>query len=131
MLAILGSVFLLLGSAFVLVASIGIVRMPDLMMRMHASTKAGTLGAGLMSLAIMIFFPEISVWTRAVALIFFVLLTAPVAAHMIGRAAYYGGVELWEGTFVDELKDYHEETKDEVRQRILAERGADQPPGQA
>lgn len=130
MLAILGSVFLLMGAGFVLVASIGIVRMPDLMMRMHASTKAGTLGAGLMSLAMMIFFPEVSVWTRAIALIFFLVLTAPVAAHMIGRAAYYGGIKLWSGTFVDELQEYHEETKDEVRQRILAERGEDQHGGQ-
>lgn len=126
--AVLGAVFLLAGSFFVLVASIGIVRMPDVMMRMHASTKAGTLGVGLLAVAIMVLFPEVSVITRAIALILFIVLTAPVAAHMIGRAAYYGGVELWKGTFVDELKDYHKVTRNKVRQQILSQKGDEHRP---
>lgn len=96
--------FLLLsGGFFVLVAAIGVVRLPDLMMRMHASTKAGTLGAGLVLAATAFAFDDISVLTRALAAILFLLLTAPVAAHLIGRAAYYNGMELWSGTIADEL----------------------------
>lgn len=97
------ALLLLSGAFFVLVASIGIIRFPDLMMRMHASTKAGTLGAGLILAATAVAFDDISVLTRALATIIFLLLTAPVAAHLIGRAAYYVGMDLWSGTITDEL----------------------------
>ncbi len=97
------SFFLIAGSVFVLVAAIGVLRLPDLMMKMHASTKAGTLGAGLILVSVGIAFDEISVLTRVIATIVFLLLTAPVAAHLIGRAAYYVGMEFWEGTITDEL----------------------------
>jgi multicomponent Na+:H+ antiporter subunit G len=95
---------LLVGALFVLVAALGVVRLPDLLMRMHAATKAGTLGAGLLLIAIAVSSPETSVVARAVATIVFLLLTAPVAAHLIARAAYYTGeAALWEHTCVDEL----------------------------
>ena len=48
------------------------------------------------------------VTARALAGSIFVVLTAPVAAHMIGRAAYAMGVPLWEGTGLDELKEHKE-----------------------
>lgn len=103
--------FLLLsGSFFVLVAAVGVLRLPDLMMRMHASTKAGTLGAGLILVSVGVAFDEISVLTRVIATIIFLLLTAPVAAHLIGRAAYYVGMDLWEGTIIDELKNNREDS---------------------
>jgi multicomponent Na+:H+ antiporter subunit G len=64
-------------------------------MRMHASTKAGTLGSGLILVAVAIYFGDLATITRAVAAILFLLITAPVAAHMIGRAAFRVGVPLW------------------------------------
>ena len=95
---------LLVGALFVLVAALGLVRLPDLLMRMHAATKAGTLGAGLLLIAIAVSSPEASVVARAVATIVFLLLTAPIAAHLIARAAYHTGeAALWEHTCVDEL----------------------------
>lgn len=99
------SILLIFGSIFVLIASLGVLRLPDLLMKMHASTKAGTLGAGLILVSVGVAFDEISVLTRVLATIIFLLLTAPVAAHLIGRAAYYVGMDLWEGTIIDELKD--------------------------
>lgn len=123
---VVSSIFLLAGTAFVLIASIGVVRMPDLMMRMHAATKAGVLGTGLLAVALMIHFPEIGVWTRAIALIMFAILTAPVAAHMIGRAAYMGGIKLWEGTVVDELQDHKGRVREAVRRRIAEDREREQ-----
>lgn len=131
MTTILGSISLLLGAFFILVASVGLLRMPDLMMRMHATTKAGTLGAGLMAVGMMFFFPEISVWTRAIALILFVILTAPVAAHMIGRAAYYSGVPLWKDSIVDELHDYRDTVIDQVNRRIIEEKSHESPSSRA
>lgn len=112
--------FLLAGSFFVVVASVGVLRLPDLMMKMHASTKAGTLGAGLILVAVGISFDEISVLTRIIATIIFLLLTAPVAAHLIGRAAYYTGIELWEGTIVDELDRNGEIAEPEASRKARA-----------
>jgi multicomponent Na+:H+ antiporter subunit G len=87
--------FVLLGGFFCFVAGLGVLRLPDVLMRMHASTKAGTLGSGLILVAVAIYFGDLATITRAVAAILFLLITAPVAAHMIGRAAFRVGVPLW------------------------------------
>ena len=54
-----------------------------------------------------IHFDNFSISTRAGAIIVFLLLTAPVAAHMIGRAAYFDGVPLWKGTVQDDLHGHY------------------------
>jgi multicomponent Na+:H+ antiporter subunit G len=71
---------------------------------MSASTKTATLGVGSILLAAAIYFNELGVASRAIATVFFVLLTAPVAAHMVARAAYFNGVPLWSDTRYNELK---------------------------
>lgn len=98
------AVLLLIGSAVMLLGSIGIVRMPDLLSRMQASTKSMTLGVVCLLVAVVIYFNEVGVGVRAMLVIAFYFLTSPVAAHMIGRAAYFIGVPLWKGTVIDELK---------------------------
>jgi multicomponent Na+:H+ antiporter subunit G len=98
------AILMLLGAAFMLLAAVGITRMPDVYTRMQPATKAATLGVGCMLLAVAVHFSEVGVTMRALAGIAFVVLTAPVAAHMIGRAAYLLGLPLWEGTQVDELE---------------------------
>jgi multicomponent Na+:H+ antiporter subunit G len=89
------AVLVLLGGFFCFVAGLGVLRLPDVLMRMHASTKAGTLGAGLVMAAVAVYFADIATITRAVSTILFLLITAPVAAHMIGRAAFRSGITLW------------------------------------
>jgi multicomponent Na+:H+ antiporter subunit G len=84
---LVAGVALLLGGAFTLVAGLGLVRMPDVFMRMHASTKAGTLGAGLVGLAVALTADEPGVASRAIGCVAFLLMTGPVGAHLIGRAA--------------------------------------------
>ena len=102
----IANLLLLLGSLFVLVAALGVLRLPDLLMRMHAATKAGTLGAGLLLVAVAVAAPETSVMARALATFVFLLLTAPIAAHLIARAAYHTGeATLWDRTCVDELAE--------------------------
>jgi len=101
-LSILTVLFLLSGTAFMAIATVGLIRLPDLYTRMHGITKAGTLGIILVSISVAVHFGDLSVATRAVALIVFVLLTAPVSAHMIGRAGYLGEVALWSGTLFDQ-----------------------------
>jgi multicomponent Na+:H+ antiporter subunit G len=95
---------LLLGAGFSLVAAIGVLRMPDFYVRMHAASKAGTLGAGLLLLAVALAAAEMGVIMRAIAAIVFLVITAPVAAHLLSRAAYGAGVPLWSGTRLDELR---------------------------
>lgn len=100
---ILSGILLLAGAFFVLIAAIGLIRLPDLLMRMHATTKAGTLGAGLILSAVAVTYAQVQIIAMVIATIIFIILTAPVAAHMIGRAAYYVGIDMWPGTVVDEL----------------------------
>jgi multicomponent Na+:H+ antiporter subunit G len=95
---------LVIGAAFLLLAAVGVTRLPDLFSRMQSSTKAATLGVGSMLLAVAVYFGDMKTLTRALLAIAFVFLTAPVAAHMIGRAAYFVGVPLWEGTIIDQLR---------------------------
>ncbi len=99
---------LLLGSLLMFLAAVGVLRLPDLPTRMHASTKAGSLGAALTIIAVAVFMPEIPVIARAAATVVFLLLTAPVAAHVIGRAGYFVGVPLWEGTVKDALAEQYD-----------------------
>lgn len=100
-----------LGAFAILAAAVGIVRMPDFFLRMSVTVKAATLGSGLLLLAAAILFPQTAVATKAVAIILFLIMTAPVSAHMISRAAYLSGVELWKGTVRDDLEGmYDEET---------------------
>ena len=95
------------GALFMALAGLGLLRMPDLFLRMSSTAKAGTLGAGMILLGAAIHFNNFSISTRAVAIIVFLLLTAPVAAHMIGRAAYFDGVPLWKGTVQDDLHGHY------------------------
>lgn len=108
-------VFIILGSLMILISSIGLLRMPDLYMRMSATTKAATLGVGFVLLGTAINFWEVGVVSRLVIIITFLLLTAPIAAHMIGRAAYNNGVPLWIKTKVDELKGKYDEQTHELK----------------
>ena len=100
----IAAALLLAGSAFMLIAALGVVRLPDLIIRMHAAAKAGGLGVGLVVSAVAVHFKEAEVITEAALVAAFLLLTAPVAAHLIARAAYLSGVPLWPGTIVDEMR---------------------------
>ncbi len=125
MIDLITALLLVSGGFFAAAAALGVVRMPDLMIRMHASTKAGTLGAGLILLAVAVHFGDLSVASRALAAIAFLLITAPVAAHMIGRAGYRAGVPLWEHSVVDELETTPGTDSELRRKAIAAARNAE------
>jgi multicomponent Na+:H+ antiporter subunit G len=93
------------GTGLVLVAGVGMVRMPDLLTRMHASSKAGTLGAALILAAVAVHFGTMPAVTWVVVIILFLYLTAPLSAHMIARAGYRRGTPLCEETAVDEYRE--------------------------
>jgi multicomponent Na+:H+ antiporter subunit G len=101
--AIATAALLFAGSLFALVAAIGIVRLPDLYTRMHAASKAGTVGSGLLLLAAGLYSGELAILVRAVAGFIFFLLTAPVAAHLLAKAAHQTGHRLGQESLRDEL----------------------------
>lgn len=102
------SALMLVGAAFTLVASIGILRLPDLYTRMHAASKAGTLGSGVFLLGLALYAQDHATVSRALAAIVFFLLTAPISAHLLAKAAYAAGYRLWEGSVHDEMANLSE-----------------------
>ena len=97
--------FLAVGTFFSVMGGIGLLRFPDLYTRLSATSKASTLGAGSLLVAAAIHFGGAAVIGVVVATVFFLLLTMPVAAHIIARAAYIKNVPLWEGTVCDEREE--------------------------
>jgi multicomponent Na+:H+ antiporter subunit G len=91
------------GSVFSLLAAVGVLRLPDLYLRMHAASKAGVVGAGLALLAVGIAALDLAIAMRAVLGILFLLLTTPVSAHLLARAAYRTGLRPGPLTSIDEL----------------------------
>lgn len=85
---------ILLGALLTLVAALGLLRLPDLYTRMHAASKAGTAGSGLLLLAVAIQSGDSEVWTKCLLAIVFIFLTAPVSAHLLAKAAARSGQRL-------------------------------------
>ncbi len=110
-----------LGTLFVLLAAVGVIRMPDTYLRISVTTKAATLGIGLILGAAAVYFSDISITSRVLAIILFILLTAPVGAHLIGRASYFIGVKLWKKSVIDDLEGKYKKTTHELRSEDLDE----------
>ena len=100
---ILATLAVVLGTALGLLSAIGIVRMPDVYIRLQVASKASSLGIALLMLGVAAHFDALSVTVRALMVVVFLFLTAPVAAHVIGRAAYLTGVPLSAATKLDDL----------------------------
>ena len=104
MMEILIAFFWLAGALFALLGAVGILRMPDVFTRMQASTKASTLGLACLLIGAALQMGDFGSLIRVVSIGAFVLLTTPVAAHVIARASYFADVPLWEGTVLDERR---------------------------
>ena len=102
MIDIVTAVLWLAGSGFALLAAVGVLRMPDVFTRMQASTKASTLGLGCLLIGAALQMGDFASFIRAASIGAFVLLTTPVAGHVIARASYSAEVPLWKGTVLDE-----------------------------
>lgn len=103
-----------IGTLFILVAAIGLLRMPDFYLRQSVTVKAATMGAGFILVAVALYFYEFSTTTKALAIIFFLFVTAPVSGHMVCRAAYLSGTKLWEQSVLDDM-----EGKFDIKNEIL------------
>lgn len=101
--AVLVAALLIVGAIFSLFAAIGILRFPDLYTRMHAASKAGTVGSGLLLLAAGVHSLDAAILIRALAGFFFFVLTAPISAHLLAKAAHQAGYKLTKLSVVDQL----------------------------
>jgi multicomponent Na+:H+ antiporter subunit G len=110
------ALLLLFGAFLMFLTGLGLYRMPDVFTRMHAATKGASLGVAFLLLAAIFVFREPVIVTKAIVTIAFVFLTAPVAAHLLGRAAYARRTPLWENSVIDEGRD-HIAAEDRIDQR--------------
>lgn len=100
---IVAALLLLGGASVVALAAIGVARLPDPFMRMHAAAKAGVAGAGLLLLGTGLAFGTPGAIATSVAAVAFLVLTAPLASHALGRAAYVAGAPISAATVADAL----------------------------
>ena len=102
---VLSGVLLLGGVLLAVVAAIALVRFPDVFSRMHAATKPSTLGLLLIVLGASLRMDDRSDTVKLLLVAAFQFITAPVAAHMVGRAAYRAGAGALDDLVVDEMRD--------------------------
>jgi len=100
---LIAAVLLIVSAFLTLAAAVGLVRFPDALARLHAATKPQILGLILLVIALALSVRSGAVLLLLIPVVVFQLLTAPIAAHMVGRAGYRTG-EFNPGTLVaDEL----------------------------
>ena len=103
---ILGVIITGIGTLFLLLGNLGVLRLPDVYNRIQAGTKCTTLGAFLTILGVGIMEP--SWFWKALLIAVFVLVTNPISSHAIARASRKSGVALCEQSVVDKTKDFEE-----------------------
>lgn len=109
----IGAILILVGAIFSLISAIGGIRLPDVYTRSHAASKSSTLGVLCALVGTLLYFlvSDGIFSIRLILGIFFVFLTAPVAAHVLCRSAYRNNVPMV-GAVEDDLKEYYMEAID-------------------
>jgi multicomponent Na+:H+ antiporter subunit G len=111
-LKLIGAIITLIGSIFIFLGALGLLRMPDFFTRIQAGTKASTLGTMLSILGIGIIHYE---WAgKIIILIVFVFMTNPIASHVIARAAHFTKVNLTSKTVVDKLQEHKDNQSEKI-----------------
>lgn len=101
----ISSIFMFLGAIFMLLASIGIVRFQDVYLRMHAATKAPSLGVLLMITGVVIHFESWWVFAEGLLIILFIFMTTPIGSHILARVAHMMRAKQFNENSVDELPE--------------------------
>jgi len=123
---VVAAVLLLCGSLLAFIAGLGIVRFPDLLSRMHAATKPQVLGLMLLMTGLGIELRDFAAGVTLLLVVAFQLVTGPISAHMLSRAAYRTGKVDSSTLLVDELtEDLERAEKLDELDRLEAERRAE------
>jgi multicomponent Na+:H+ antiporter subunit G len=101
----IGSSLIIIGIVFDFFGCLGLIRFPDVYTRLQASAKCITLGTCGILLGLFAFKGLSATGIKALLCLAFILLTAPVSAHVLARGAYRSGVKPWEGTVIDEYSE--------------------------
>ncbi|GAF63731.1 multi subunit monovarent cation/proton antiporter MrpG subunit [Bacillus sp. TS-2] len=107
-------ILVILGGAFSVIASIGIIRLPDVYSRLHSTGKSSVTASILILLSTFLYFLyHHQLFLGKVLLgIAFIVITVPIAVFIIARTAYRSGTSLHKSSVRDELKPYYEQLKD-------------------
>ena len=108
---LVGTIITAIGTIFLLLGSLGVLRLPDVYNRLQAGTKCTTLGAFMTIIGVGITQPEWFWKTLVIAL--FILITNPISNHALGRASRKSGVPLCDRSVVDKTKDFQEYKEEE------------------
>lgn len=109
--SIVSSVLIGIGVVLVLLAGIGLLRFPDVLTRANATTKAAGLGVATIFAGVAFAFATPEATVKLSIAIILQFIAAPIAGHVIGRAAYRSGAPLWPGTHLDELRGFRERSR--------------------
>lgn len=101
---LLTAALLVPGALLMLLAGLGLLRMPDLFLRLQTAAKASSLGVGLLLGAAAVALGDLSLVARAGLGVAFIFTITPVAAQVIARAAFRAGVPLWGRTHQNDLE---------------------------
>jgi multicomponent Na+:H+ antiporter subunit G len=100
-LEIVGGLISLGGSFLLLLAALGLIRMPDVYNRMQAGTKATTLGSMLFLVGIAVARP--GWWAKILVIVLFIVFTNPISSHALARAAHFAGIPMSDRSVQDDL----------------------------
>ena len=101
-----------------IISAIGIIRLPDFYIRMSAITKAATLGVGFIVTGIGVYFNDLWIVTKVIAIVAFMLLSSPVAAHVISRAASMHHIPFWKKTNLTEFRAYQKKFERKQKKEV-------------
>lgn len=124
---IIVSLFIAIGAFFIFSASVGLLRLPDVYCRMHATTKASTLGLINVFLASIVYFNFTSIEDKGftieeILVLVFTFISAPAAAHIMARSAYLLKTKMFAKTIIDELKGKHlDRERESLRHEVFNE----------
>lgn len=102
---IIGTIFIAIGIFFDFFGCLGLVRYPDIYNRLHSSIKCVTLGTSSILLGLFFYKGFTPAGAKAILCIIFLLLTAPVSAHVLSRSAHKSGIKLWKNSVCDKYEE--------------------------
>jgi len=108
---VIGLIFITIGLLFDFFGCLGLIRLPDIYNRLQAATKCVTLGTCGIFFGVFLNNGFNDVGIKCLLIILFILLTAPVSAHALSRAAHKSGIKLWEKSVCDKYKEDSEKLK--------------------
>lgn len=105
---LIGIILIIIGIVFDFFGCLGLIRFPDVYNRLHSATKCVTMGTSSILFGLFLYKGFSPVGAKALLCILFLMLTAPVSAHILSRSAHKSGIKLWEKSVCDKYSGDNE-----------------------